>query len=165
MVYVIQVCWQLSANLYDIYHCCQWKTPDDEQRNCLKHVEFHPKNKFEKSLHLVGFIIRNLSRCTVTRTSKRVYILCACVCVSLSTRTYTITRLRHWCDRWYVVRVFHYRAWPWSVLIGFNCCNNTGLIAIKTFESMKRRVRNINNNRDIKSVICCLLLLSCNSGI
>ena len=38
--------------------CVQWKTPDDGQRNCLKHVEFHSKNKFEKLVHLVGFIIR-----------------------------------------------------------------------------------------------------------
>jgi len=36
----------------------QWKTPDDEQRNCPKHVEFYSKNKFEKLLHLVGFITR-----------------------------------------------------------------------------------------------------------
>jgi len=26
--------------------------------NCPKHVEFYPKNKFEKLVHLVGFIIR-----------------------------------------------------------------------------------------------------------
>jgi hypothetical protein len=38
--------------------CVQWKTPDDGQRNCPKHVEFYPKNKFEKLVHLVGFIIR-----------------------------------------------------------------------------------------------------------
>jgi hypothetical protein len=37
--------------------CVQWKTPDDGQRNCLKHVEFYSKNKFEKSVHLVGFIM------------------------------------------------------------------------------------------------------------
>jgi hypothetical protein len=49
--------------------CIQWKTPDDGQRNCPKHVEFHSKNKFEKLVHLVGFIIRNLSRYTVTWTS------------------------------------------------------------------------------------------------
>jgi len=36
--------------------CLQWKTPDDVQRNCLKHVEFYPKNKFEKLVLLVGFI-------------------------------------------------------------------------------------------------------------
>jgi len=28
-----------------------------DQRNCPKHVEFHFKNKFEKLVHLVGFII------------------------------------------------------------------------------------------------------------
>ena len=37
----------------------QWKTADDGQRNCPKHVEFHSKNKFEKLVHLVDFIIRN----------------------------------------------------------------------------------------------------------
>jgi len=49
--------------------CVQWKAPDDGQRNCAKHVKFQSKNKFEKIVHLVGFIIRNLSRCTVTWTS------------------------------------------------------------------------------------------------
>jgi len=34
------------------------KTPDDGQRNCPKHVEFYCENKFEKLVHLVGFIIR-----------------------------------------------------------------------------------------------------------
>jgi len=38
--------------------CVQRRTPDDGQRNCPKHVEFYSKNKFEKSVHLVGFIIR-----------------------------------------------------------------------------------------------------------
>ena len=38
--------------------CVQWKTPDDGQRNCSKHVEFYSKNKFEKLVHLVGFIVR-----------------------------------------------------------------------------------------------------------
>ena len=71
MVYVIQfccelaACWQLassnlSANLYDILPllCVQWKTPHDWQRNCPKHVECYSKNKFEKLVHLVGFIMR-----------------------------------------------------------------------------------------------------------
>jgi len=42
------------------YHCCVYskKTPDDGQRNCPKHVEVYSKNKFEKLVHLVGFIIR-----------------------------------------------------------------------------------------------------------
>ena len=37
---------------------CTVKNSDDGQRNCPKHVEFYSKNKFEKLLHLVGFIIR-----------------------------------------------------------------------------------------------------------
>ena len=37
---------------------CSKKTADDGQRNCPKHVEFYSKNKFEKLVHLVGFIIR-----------------------------------------------------------------------------------------------------------
>jgi hypothetical protein len=35
------------------------KTPDDGQRNCPKHVEFHFKNEFEKLVHLVCFIVRD----------------------------------------------------------------------------------------------------------
>jgi len=52
MVYVIQVFWHITLL------CVQWKTPDDGQRNCPKHIEFYSKNKFEKLVHLVGFIIR-----------------------------------------------------------------------------------------------------------
>ena len=96
MVYVIQVYWQLvsrskcscsQAVKKPVWHitllCVQWKTPDDGQRNCPKHVEFHFKNKCEKLVHLVAFIIRNLSRCTVTWTSnspsvcKKLTLLCA----------------------------------------------------------------------------------------
>ena len=53
---------KLSANLYDIYHCCVFseETPDDGQGNCPKHLEFHSKNKFKKIVHIVGFIIRKL---------------------------------------------------------------------------------------------------------
>ena len=40
--------------------CVQLKTIDDGKWNCLKHVDFHSKNKFEKLVHLVGFIIRIL---------------------------------------------------------------------------------------------------------
>jgi len=38
--------------------CVQRKTPDDGQRNCPKYVEFYSKNKFEKLVRLVGFIVR-----------------------------------------------------------------------------------------------------------
>ena len=35
-----------------------WKTPDDGQSTCPKHVEFYSINKFQKLVHLFGFIIR-----------------------------------------------------------------------------------------------------------
>ena len=40
--------------------CVQWKTPDDGQRNCPKHV-VSIQNKFVKLEHLVGFIRRIFS--------------------------------------------------------------------------------------------------------
>jgi hypothetical protein len=49
---------KLPTNLCDIYHCwvySEW-TPEDGQRNCPKHVDFHAKNKFAKFVHLVGLI-------------------------------------------------------------------------------------------------------------
>jgi len=48
---------KLSANLCDVHSCCV-HSEKDGQRNCPKHVEFYSKNKFEKLVHLVGFIIR-----------------------------------------------------------------------------------------------------------
>ena len=35
----------------------EWNSTCFGQFLCLKHVEFHSKNKFEKFVHLVGFII------------------------------------------------------------------------------------------------------------
>jgi len=51
---------KLSVNLNDIYLllCLRCKTPDDGHRNCPKHVEFYSKNRFEKLMHLGGFIKR-----------------------------------------------------------------------------------------------------------
>jgi hypothetical protein len=40
--------------------CVQWRPPNDGQRSCPKLVEFYSKSKFEKSVHLVGFITRNI---------------------------------------------------------------------------------------------------------
>ena len=71
VVYVILVCWQLASSQdvsmeqavgKPVWHipllCVQWKFPDNVQRNCPKHVQIYSKNKFEKLVHLVGFIIR-----------------------------------------------------------------------------------------------------------
>jgi hypothetical protein len=43
---------------YASAECTVNKTPDDGQRNCSKHLAFHSQNKFEKLVHLVGFIIK-----------------------------------------------------------------------------------------------------------
>ena len=37
----------------------QWKTPDDRQRNCPKHVEFIDKNKLGEISASFGFIKKN----------------------------------------------------------------------------------------------------------
>jgi len=49
------------ANVYDDIYlllCVQCWTPDEGLRNYPKHVEFYSENKLEKSVHLVGFIMR-----------------------------------------------------------------------------------------------------------
>jgi len=52
--------WAVSKPVWHkLLPCVQWKTPNDGQRYCPKHVEFHSKNKFEKLVHLVGFIVGN----------------------------------------------------------------------------------------------------------
>ena len=40
----------------------KWKTPDDGQRNCPKHVEFLDKNKSGKIIAPVGFIKKMVGR-------------------------------------------------------------------------------------------------------
>ena len=63
--------------------CVQWKTPDDVQRNCPKHVEFYSKNKFKKRVHLVGFIIRFITiHCP--RTSNASYVLLFHILINIS---------------------------------------------------------------------------------
>ena len=83
---IIQVCWQLASRISTepvpswscsqaVWHipllCVQWKTPDDRQRSCPKHVEFYSKVKFEKLVHLVSFIVRmcNVAVSAATDTS------------------------------------------------------------------------------------------------
>ena len=57
--------WYMSHKFADLYHI---------QRNCLKHVEFYSKNKFKKLVPSSWFYCKNLSRCTVTWTSKNVFM-------------------------------------------------------------------------------------------
>ena len=44
--------------------CIQCWTSDDGKKTCPKHVEFYSKNKFEKLVHFVGFIIIMSEICT-----------------------------------------------------------------------------------------------------
>jgi hypothetical protein len=61
----------------------QWITPDEGQRNCPKYVEFHFQNKFEKLVHLVGFIIRKFvtmhAHMNVKKSLKTVWCFLTCV--------------------------------------------------------------------------------------
>ena len=49
-----------------------YKTPDDGQRNCPKHVQFYSKNEIEEISASGWFYYKNLSRRTVTWTSNMV---------------------------------------------------------------------------------------------
>jgi len=64
---------QQTCMTYTIAVCTVKKTPDDGQKNCLKHVEFYSKNKFEKLVHLFGFIIR-LLREELYKMNKNYYL-------------------------------------------------------------------------------------------
>ena len=53
--------------------CVQWKTPDDGQRNCPKHVEFHSKIKFWEIGASSWSVIRKVNFC-VRLFPKYIYI-------------------------------------------------------------------------------------------
>ena len=61
LVYAIQVCWQLASSQQTCITyttaVCTVKSSLWWSRSCPKHVEFYSKNKFEKLVYLVGFII------------------------------------------------------------------------------------------------------------
>ena len=51
-----------TAQLYGIHHCCVYS-----KKNSPEHVEFYSKNKLEKLVHLVGFIIRIFTYVVLTQ--------------------------------------------------------------------------------------------------
>ena len=59
---------------YILLLCLQWKTPDDGQRNCPKHVQFYSKNKIEKLVHLVDFIIRIHKKKFVSPPKRNIFL-------------------------------------------------------------------------------------------
>jgi hypothetical protein len=98
---VKQVCWQQAVSK-PVWHipllCVQLKTPDDEQRNCPKHVEFYSKNKFEKLVHQVGIIIRKHHD---ARSHERQIgtssLICVRVCSVLKSRKLVVYRRIYRC--------------------------------------------------------------------
>ena len=56
----------------------QYYTPDDGHKTCPKHVEFYSKNKFEKLVHLVGFIIRIYHNARSFECQKQEYVSRVC---------------------------------------------------------------------------------------
>ena len=77
---------------YTIAVCTVKKTFVDGQRKFPKHVEFHSNNKFEKLVHIVGIIIRNVTRCTVIWTSNlyKLYYVFSCMYIFLSPTLYRV---------------------------------------------------------------------------
>ena len=72
-----------TAHLYDIpLLCVQWKS-ENGQRNCPKHVEFYFKNKFQKLVHLVGFIIRIFHDAWSPERQKLLYVIFVIICIFL----------------------------------------------------------------------------------
>jgi hypothetical protein len=50
---------KLSANLYDIHHCCVYSEKLlMMDRGTVRNIQFYPKIKFEKLVHVVGFVKR-----------------------------------------------------------------------------------------------------------
>jgi len=107
MVYVIEVCWQLANRIRTepvpswycslavskpVWHtpllCVQWKTPDDGQRDCPKRVEFYSKNKFEKLVHLFGFIDNNNKREAIKKLTVAEFSLWSIVILQRNPREY-----------------------------------------------------------------------------
>ena len=62
--------------------------------NCPKHVEFYSKNKFEKLVHLVGFIIRMDSNTHYTTCAEQ--LLCVLTFLTFSWLFELNTSLCYW---------------------------------------------------------------------
>jgi len=73
------------------------KRPDDGQMNCPKRVEFYSKNKFEKLVHLVGFITRIILEFCV------LYVCVSSYCPTLCTYLYILMfTWKVWCKEFCV---------------------------------------------------------------
>ena len=102
--------------------CVQWKTHDDGQGNHLKHVEFYSKNKFEKLVHLVGFIIRIYHDARSPECQIEVH-LCHLMTVYLSKTSGMMCPLVHYymhlqnCDCDWTRNLHHNACWVATVIL------------------------------------------------
>jgi len=113
VVYVIQICWQLAVTVHTamVYviqvsliaccHCmtytiavCRVKNSWWWTSNWPKHVEFYSKNKFEKLVHLVGFIIR-ITKAIDTHT--HTHRICNTYCFSVTPMVTSLLPLCVYC--------------------------------------------------------------------
>jgi len=94
-----------------MYHCCVYS--DKLLRSCPKHVQFYSKNKFEKLVHLVGFIIRIY--CDARLPERQIIALCNDVgvfgqCVNVAVKC--ILEIQLICQRDFVLNLCNLvRAW------------------------------------------------------
>jgi hypothetical protein len=108
--YVIQVCRQLSSRIrieyrdpaarkLSVWHIplpsVRWITPDDGQRNCPKHVEFHFQNKFQKLVHLGGFIKRKRAIHVKNILGWSAVVFCACEKIQLFSVVFCVVGAEH----------------------------------------------------------------------
>ena len=64
-------------------------TPGDGQRYCPKHVELYSKNKFEKSVLFVGFVMR-----MYLKDSGWANVEAVCTCTTVNECTYSPTGMK-----------------------------------------------------------------------
>jgi len=104
--------WSCStADIKSVWHIpllfVQWKTPDDGQSICPKHVELLFKNKFEKLVHLVGFIIRSSK--VPSREDKKQALLSS-LTNKLGFANFMPTSVNEEIQRWLLLWTDHYHS-------------------------------------------------------
>jgi hypothetical protein len=156
MVYVIQVCRQLSSSslkaVYKpVWHILllnvQWITPDDGQRNCPKHVEFNFQNKIWEISASSWFYYTEICHnawsheCKTNNCTAHLLgwiINCTRCTVHISNHTIIFVSISvfyvviSWMIFWSMHQVLTYLLTPWSRLLLEKL---TGLQLVKKFPS------------------------------
>jgi hypothetical protein len=115
MVYVVQFRRQLASRIRTswscsqavskpVWHvpllCVQWKTPDDGQRYCLKHVDFHSETKFSEInasgwfcyKKITGSFCENVLKWRYTKLCSELHSLYKCLLIVVSSLHYYCTQ-------------------------------------------------------------------------